>query len=138
MDHQPEPYFGFFDRASRWSQSLPVAAWVIYHPDRSPLRLNSVCIGSVMKNQEEYGAVIGLMCDALHQDICHMHVYLDSQLVLSELNQKFETRDTHMFRKYLRTKRLSRKIDYITFTHVPSQNQTADLIAKNILNWNAY
>ena len=138
MDHQLEPYFRFADGASRWSQILAAAAWVIYHPDRSPLYSNGVCIGSATNNQEEYDVVIELMCDALHQGIRHMHVYLNSQLVVSQLNQTFETRDTHLFRKYLCAKRLSRQFDYITFTHIPrSQNQVVDRIDKNILNWNA-
>ena len=138
MDHQPEPYFGFADGASRWYQILVAAAWVIYHPDRSPIYSNGVCMSSASNNQEEYDVIIRIMCDALHQGIRHMHIYLDSQLVVSQLNQTFETRDTHLFRKYLCAKKLSRQFDYITFSHVPrSQNQITDHIANNILNWNA-
>ena len=138
MDHQPEPYFGFVDGASRWFQSLVAATWVIYHPNRSPLCTNGVCIGSTTKNQAEYDIVIGLMCDALNQGIRHIHIYLDSQLVVSHLNQTFEIKYSHLFRKYLHAKRLSRQFDYITFTHVPrSQNQTFDRIANNIPKKNA-
>ena len=90
MDHQKKPYFGFADGASRWSQNLATAAWVIYCPDRSPLCSNGVCISSATNNQEKYDTAIGLMCDALHQGIHHMHIYLDSQLVASQLNQTFE------------------------------------------------
>ena len=78
------------------------------------------------------------MCDALNQGIRHMHIYLDSQLLVSHLNQAFEIRDSHHFQKYLHAKGLSQQFDHITFTHVPrNQNQTADHIANNILNWNA-
>ena len=54
-----------------------------------------MCIGSTTNNQVEYDVVIRLMCNALHRSIRHMHIYLDSQLVVSQLNQTFETRDTH-------------------------------------------
>ena len=75
------------------------------------------------------------MCEALHQGIRHMHVYLDSQLVVSQLKQKFETQDAKLFRKYLRARRLSRKFDYITFSHVSrNQNQIIDRRANNILD----
>ena len=138
MDHQLEPYFGFADGASRWSQNLAAAAWVIYHPDRSPLCSNNMCIVSTTNNQEKHDVAIRLMCEALHQGIRHMHFYLDSKLVVSQLNQPSGIRDSHLFIKYLRAKRLSRQFDYITFTHVPrSQNQIDDCIANNILNWNA-
>ena len=101
MDHQLEPYFRFSDGASRWYQKFAVVAWVIYHLNRSPLCSNVMCIGSATKNQAEYDVVIGLKCKSLHQGIRHMHVYLDSQLVVSKLNQTFETRDANLFRKYL-------------------------------------
>ena len=133
MDHQPKPYFRFVDGASRWSQILAATAWVIYHLDLSPLYTNGVCISSKTNNQAEYDVVIRLMFDALHEGIFHMHVYLNSQLVVSLLNQTFETIYTHLFRKYLRAKRLSRQLDYITF--IPrSQNKVADRLANNILN----
>ena len=94
-----------------------------------------MCIGSTTNNYAEYDVVIVIMCDALHQGIHHMHIYLDSQLVVSQLNQTFETKDTHLFRKYLRAKRLSRQFDYITFSHVSrNQNQAADRIANNNLD----
>ena len=138
MDYQPEPYFGFINGASRWSQSLATATWFIYHPNRSPLCTNGLCIGSTTNIQAEYDVVIRLMWDSLHHGIHHMHIYLDSQLVVLQLNQKFEVRDSHLFRKYLSAKRLSGHFDYITFIHVPrSHNQTFDRIANNILNQNA-
>ena len=83
MDHQNEPYFRFVDGASRWSQNLAAAAWVIYHPNRSPLCSNNVCIGSTTNNQVEYDAIIRIMCDALHRGVRHMNIYLNSQLVVS-------------------------------------------------------
>ena len=67
-----------------------------------------------------------------------MHIYLDSQLVVSQLNEVFEIWDSHMFRKYLHEQILSRQFYHIAFTHVPrNQNQRIDRIANNILNWNA-
>ena len=75
---------------------------------------NDVCIGSTTNNQVEYDVVIGLMCEALHQGIRHMHVYLDSQLVVSQLNQTFESKYANLFRKYLCARRLSKQFDYIT------------------------
>ena len=97
-----------------------------------------MCISSETKNQAEYDVVIGLMCDALHQGIRHMHVYLDSQLVLSQLNQDFEVQDSHLFRKYLCEKILRHQFDDIIFTHVQrNQNQIEDRIVNHILNWNA-
>ena len=138
IDHQLEPYFGFDDGASRWYQNLAATAWVIYYPDRSPLCSNDMCIGSTTNNQAEYDAVIGLMCEALHHGIRHMHVYLDSQLVVLQLNQTFETRDANLFRKKLCARRLIRQFDYITLSHVSrNQNQIVYCIANNILDWNA-
>ena len=81
MDFKPNNYFGFTDGASRWSQNLAAAAWVIYYLDQSPFFTNGVWIELATKNQAEYDTVIGLMSDAFNQSIYHLHIYLDSQLV---------------------------------------------------------
>ena len=78
MDSQPNHYLGFADGASRWSQSLVAAAWVIYHIDCLLVCTNGICIGSTTNSQEEYDVVIRIMCDTLNQVTRHIHIYLDS------------------------------------------------------------
>jgi hypothetical protein len=68
--------------------------------------------------------------------IRHLSVFLDSQLVVLQLNNVYRVRDPCLFRKYLQVRLLSRHFDSITFTHIPRQlNQTTDQIANMVLDW---
>jgi len=89
---------------------------------------------SVTNNQEEYDTVIGLLDDSHHLGIHHLHVFLDSQLVVSQLNKTFQVRDTCLFQKYLHEQRLAKHFNHIKFTHIPrDKNHIVDHIAKQIL-----
>ena len=81
--------------------------------------------------------MIGLLADAIHFRICHLHVYLTSQLLVAQLNQVYTMRDPHLFHQFLQARSLGRHFDTITFVHVPrSSNTYVDHIANIILDWN--
>ncbi|WP_369127944.1 reverse transcriptase-like protein, partial [Corynebacterium pilbarense] len=87
-------------------------------------------------NQAEYTAVIGLLTAAQHHHIRHLSVFLDSQLVVLQLNNVYRICDPCLFHKYLQVSLLSRHFDSITFTHIPRQlNQIIDQIANIVLDW---
>ena len=56
------------------------------------------------RNHAEYDGVIGLLAAALQLGIHHLDVFLDSQLLVSQLNNYYQVCDACLFRKYLRTK----------------------------------
>ena len=108
MDHLPPCYTGFADGTSRWSPNLASAAWVLYSPSNELIHLDGICIGAATNNQVEYDAVTSLLTAALHMGIRHLQVFLDSQLLVSQLNNCYQVCDPCLFRKFLRTKQLSR------------------------------
>jgi ribonuclease HI len=132
----PAYHIGYADDASRWTQNLASAAWDLYTPSHEMLHSSSICLGPATNNQDEYTAVIGLLADAQHHHIHHLSVFLDSQLVVLQLNNVYHVRDLCLFRKYLQVRLLSQHFDSITFTHIPRQlNQTTDQIANIMLDW---
>ena len=136
MDPLPPCYIGFADGASRWSPNLASAAWVLYSPSNELIHLDGICIRVATNKQAEYDAVTGLLTAALQMGICHLHVFLDSQLLVSQLNNCYQVCDPCLFRKFLRTKQLSRWFESITFTHVPrAHNRVTDQMENNILDW---
>ena len=136
MDHLPPRYTGFADGASRWSPNLASAAWVLYSHSNELIHLDGTCIGAATNNQAEYDAMTGLLTAALQRGIRHLQVFLESHLLVSQLNNCYQVRDPCLFRKFLRTKQLSRQFESITFTHVPrAQNSVADQMENNILDW---
>jgi ribonuclease HI len=106
------------------------------HPSHEILHSSGICLGSATNNQAEYTVVIGLLADAQHHHILYLSIFLDSQLVVLQLNNVYRVRDPCLFRKYLQVRLLSRHFDSITFTHIPRQmNQIIDNLANIVLDW---
>ena len=81
-------------------------------------------------------SVNGLLATTLQLGIHHLDVFLDSQLLVSQLNNYYQVRDPCLFRKFLCTKQMVRAFESITFTHVPRNlNSIANHMANDILNW---
>jgi len=72
-----------------------------FHPLHTLVHSNSVCIGSTTNNQAEYDAVIGLLVDTLTYRILHLHVHLDSLILVMQLNGVYNVHNQVLFRKYM-------------------------------------
>ena len=130
------PYLGYADGASHYSRHLASAAWAIFTPLHTLVLANGVCIGTATNNQAEYDAFHGLLVDALSHRILHLHVHLDSLLVVLQLNGVYRVHNPLLFRQYLRVKILIREFRFITFHHIPrDQIHYVDQIANHILDW---
>ena len=82
MDPSSTLYIGHADGASRFSHNPALAAWAIFTPLHRLVISNGMCIGFATNNQIEYDVVIGLLVDALAHLILHLHVCLDSLLLV--------------------------------------------------------
>jgi ribonuclease HI len=91
-------FVGFMDDASRHTQRLASAAWVIFMPQGQLLSSGGICLGDATNNVIEYSAVIELLRDALSHGISHLWVYLDAQLVVSQLNGVYRIYDPTLHR----------------------------------------
>ena len=139
MEHTSDRYTGFTDGASRWYRNLASAAWVIYSPSHELIHIDRICVGTTTNNQVEHHSFNGLLAATLQLGIHHLDVFLDSQLLVSQLNNHNQVHDPYLFRKYLRTKHMVRTFESITFTHVPRNlNSVADQMANDFLNWHIH
>ena len=57
------------------------------------LSSGGICLGDTKNNVAEYSVVIELLRDALSLGISHLRVYLDAQLVVSQLNKVYRVHD---------------------------------------------
>ena len=101
LDLSSTHYIGYADGASRYSQNLALVAWAIFTPLHTSVLGNGVCIGNSTNNQAEYDAVRGLLADALSHHILHLHVHLDSLLLVLQLNGVYRVHNPILFRLYL-------------------------------------
>ena len=97
----PTYHISYADGASRWTQNLASPAWALYTPSHEMLHSSGICLGSATNNQAEYTIVIGLLVDAQHHRIRQLSVFLDTQLVVLQLNNVYHVPDPCLFRKYL-------------------------------------
>ena len=82
-------HFGFTDGASRHTRNLASAAWVLHHPSGQLLVSRGVCIGPASSNIAEYTAVVNLLSKAIYLGVDSLVFFLDSQLVVSHLNNTY-------------------------------------------------
>ena len=62
---------------------------VIYSPSRQLVPSRGAFLGSASSNVAEYKTVIELLWDVFPRGITYLEVQMDSQLVVSQLNQAF-------------------------------------------------
>jgi ribonuclease HI len=79
---------------------------VIFMPQGQLLSSGGICLGDATNNVVEYNAVIELLRDALSHGISHLRVYLDAQLVVSQLNGVYHVYDPTLHRRFLRVRLL--------------------------------
>jgi ribonuclease HI len=136
MSSESEVFVGYADSASRHTRRLASAAWVIFTPQGQLLSFGGIFLGDTTNNVVDYSAVIELLCDTLSLGISRLRVYLDAQLVVSQLNRIYHMHDPTLHRRFLRVRLLEHNFDYITYFHVPrSLNQITDTLDNHILDW---
>ena len=70
-------FYGFVDGACHHTLNLATTAWVLYSPAHNLVSSGAVCIGLATNNIAEYEAVIGLLTEAVSQDIRDLVLFMD-------------------------------------------------------------
>ena len=137
MSSESEVFFGFADENSWHTRSISSMSWVIFTPQCQFLYSWGICLGDGTNNVTKYNTVIELLRDSLLHGISHLWVYLDAQLVVSQLNGVYCIYDPTLHRRFFRVCLLEWCFDYITYIHVPRRlNQMTYTLANQVLDWN--
>ena len=86
-------FYGFTDGACHHTLNLASAAWVLYSQAYDLVSSWAVCISPTTNNITKYRAVIGLLIEAISQDVRNLVVLMDSQLVVCHLNHVYTIRN---------------------------------------------
>jgi ribonuclease HI len=106
MSSDSEVFIGYVDGVIRHTRRLASVAWVMFTPQGQLLSSRGICLGDTTNNVVEYSAVIEFLRDALSLGISHLWVYLDAQLVVSQLNRSYPVHDPTLHRRFLRVRLL--------------------------------
>ncbi len=92
-------------------------------------------LGRITNNQAEYHALIlGLQAVARYQPLA-VQVLLDSELVVHQMNGRYQVKDAGLRPLYEQAKQLADTLPAVSFAHVPrSQNHRADALANEAMD----
>jgi len=91
-------------------------------------------IGRATNNQAEYRALIVVLKEAIKLGTSEADIYLDSELVVRQVNGKYRVKNTALKPLYQEVKRLQGLLRGSVVSHIPRQQNTeADTLANAAL-----
>jgi ribonuclease HI/pterin-4a-carbinolamine dehydratase len=117
----------YADGGSRGNPGPSASGYVLLSPSDDVLVERGVYLGVTTNNQAEYQAVRLGLEDALKRGAQEVSVYLDSMLVVNQMNGSFKVRNRDLWPIHEAIRELVGKFKHVTFTHVPRElNKLAD------------
>lgn len=108
---------------------------VLYNEDREVLAEISKYLGVATNNQAEYKALIFALKKALELEAEEVNCYLDSELVVCQLNREYKVKNKDLAPLFLEIHNLSLSFKKITYTHIPRErNKQADKLANEAMD----
>ena len=121
----------YTDGASRGNPGHAGIAYVIYNEDKAILSKYSQYIGETTNNVAEYIALLKAVEQVSHYKPEFVYFYLDSELVVKQLQGEYKVRSEHLMEIYKKIKNyinnINCKIEYIP----RESNKIADKLAKD-------
>ena len=129
-------FIGFADGANRYTLNLASAAWVLYSPTNDLVSSGGILLGPSTNNLAKYQAVIGLLTEDLDNYVREIMVYLDSELVVQQLNRVYTVRNSLLLHTFRRVRLLEISFEQVTYQHISIHlNAMADSLANYVLYW---
>jgi len=92
-------------------------------------------IGEATNNQAEYKALIAGLTKAKELGASELEVFLDSELVVKQLNREYRVKDKHLAPLFLQVYNISLGFKKIIFKHIRREkNEIADKLVNQALD----
>lgn len=92
-------------------------------------------IGKTTNNQAEYQALLMGLEKAKSHDVTELTCYLDSELVVKQLNREYKVKDADLATQFVKVWNLAQEFAKIRFVHVRrEQNKDADRLANEAMD----
>ena len=125
----------FTDGGSRGNPGESAVAYFIFNDDSSLKAFGSDYLGIQTNNFAEYTALINGLKTAILNDIKKLDCYLDSELVVKQLNGQYKVRNEEIKKLYLTILNLKREFGVLTFNNIPrKENAFADQLVNIVLD----
>lgn len=125
----------FTDGGSRGNPGPSALGYVILDMNDGIIKKESEFLGTTTNNQAEYQGLLSGLKDALSHGIKELEVYMDSELIIKQINGLYKIKNQDLLPIYKAVKEIAEKFDKITFTHVPrAMNSIADSLVNECLD----
>lgn len=118
----------FTDGASRGNPGQAAVAFIILSDQETIEMQGSKEIGIRTNNQAEYEAVIFALDSAMQLHIKNLACYLDSLLVVNQLNGVYKVSNPHLRQLWSQVQERLPWYSQVTFNHVPRDNKYIQIV----------
>ncbi|MGB0757077.1 MAG: ribonuclease HI family protein [Patescibacteria group bacterium] len=107
----------------------------VYTPDNELVTTSKKFIGESTNNVAEYTAALTGLQIAKEYKAEIVHMYLDSELVVKQLNREYKVKNKDLGSIFVQIWNLSQEFKKVTFTHIPrEENKIADGLVNQALD----
>lgn len=125
----------YTDGGSRGNPGPSASAYVLCNLDDSVVEKSGFYLGVTTNNQAEYQALRLGLERAKEADIQDLQVFMDSQLVVNQVNGSYKVKNPDLSPVYQEVLALSKMFGKISFTYIPRElNKLADKEVNRILD----
>jgi len=123
------------DGGSRQNPGPAAIGLVIRNEQGKILKKVSKYLGKKTNNQAEYSAVIEALLIAKNLKAHEINFYLDSQLVVEQLNKRFKVKDKELASLFVKAWNLSLNFKKVNYYFIPREkNKEADKLVNQCLD----
>nr|MDO8081882.1 ribonuclease HI family protein [Candidatus Freyarchaeota archaeon] len=123
----------YSDGGSRGNPGPSAIGFVVCDGKGKVLTSQGKYIGIHTNNQSEYLALTKALEHALTYSQVRIHCFLDSELVVKQLNGEYEVRDNDLHKLFLKIKSLEKKFKSVKYSYAP-RNTDKLAIADELVN----
>ncbi len=120
----------YSDGASRGNPGPAAIALTIVDEDGVLVKKVSKFLGKRTNNEAEYEALIIALKLARDFTEGHVKCFLDSELVVKQLNREYQVRSPHLEGLWLKVRGLQRHFQSVSFTHVSRVDRNIEEVDK--------
>lgn len=125
----------FSDGGARGNPGPAGIGAVLYDENKKIITTISKYLGVATNNQAEYQALILALKKATELKTEEVICYLDSELVVRQLNREYKVKNKDLAPLFLQIHNLSLQFKKVSFFHIPrEQNKEADKLANEAMD----
>ncbi len=127
--------FMMSDGGSRGNPGIAGAGAVLYGEDKTEIDRDGVFCGIQTNNFAEYEGMICGLNVALKNNITDLEVYMDSKLIVEQMNGNWKVKNANIKPLFERAKNIVEQFNKISYHHVRREKNTvADSIANEVMD----